>query len=426
MTGENAINYIENSGWSTTRLGLGRTFELLKALGDPQESLKFVHVAGSNGKGSTCAFLESVLRRSGLKTGLYTTPFLTRFTEQIKVNNEEISLDALGDVTEEVKNAAEQMEDHPSRFELLTAAAFLYFKREKCDIVVLEVGMGGELDSTNVISAPEVAVITNIGLEHTEYLGNTLTEIAHTKGGIIKTGTTLVCYDGEEEVLSELSRICKERGVRQVKADFESIKLLKSSMKGQIFSYRGKQYEISLLGAHQLKNAAVAIDTLNVLKEKGYCIQDDTIETGLKETKWPARLELLGERPVFLLDGGHNPQCAMALSDSLEIILGDKKAVFIIGVLADKDYESMIASVERFAGEFICVEPKNDRALSKEELRSFLIKRGNCAQTAQTVEEAVDNAIKKAGESGYVVAFGSLYIAGFLREAYLNRVSHNI
>ncbi len=426
MTGENAINYIENSGWSTTRLGLGRTFELLKALGDPQESLKFVHVAGSNGKGSTCAFLESVLRKAGFKTGLYTTPFLTRFTEQIKVNNEEIPLDALGEVTEEVKACAEEMEDHPSRFELLTAAAFLYFKREKCDIVVLEVGMGGELDSTNVISAPEVAVITNIGLEHTEYLGNTLTEIAHTKGGIVKPGTTLVSYDGEKEVSDELSRICAERGVKQIKADFSTIELLESTMKGQKFSYRGRRHEISLLGAHQLKNAAVAIDALNVLREKGYCIQDEALESGLKEASWPARLELLGEKPVFLLDGGHNPQCATALSDSLEIILGSKKAVFIIGVLADKDYESMIASVEKYASEFICLEPFNDRALSKEELKNFLIKRGNKAETVDSVEEAVDIAAEKAGESGYVVAFGSLYIAGFIREAYLKSSLHNI
>ena len=187
MTPQEAIDYIEHYGWSTTRLGLERTRELLQRLGEPHKRLKFVHVAGSNGKGSTCAMLDAILRAAGYRTGLYTSPYIQNFCERIRVDGENIPGEALADVTERVRAAAEQMEDHPSQFELVTAAAMLYFAERACDVVVLEVGMGGELDSTNVIDAPEVAVITNIGLEHTEYLGDTLEKIAATKAGIIKT-----------------------------------------------------------------------------------------------------------------------------------------------------------------------------------------------------------------------------------------------
>ena len=211
MTPQEAISYIENYTWSTTRLGLGRTRALLHAIGDPQKQLKFIHVAGSNGKGSTCAMLDAILRAAGYRTGLYTSPYIQDFCERMQVNGRNISGDDLARITEQVRIHADAMEDHPSQFELVTAIAMQYFLEERCDIVVLEVGMGGALDSTNVIDCPEVAVITNIGLEHTEYLGNTLSLIAEAKGGIIKPGCTAVLYDSEAETMETLLRICREQ-----------------------------------------------------------------------------------------------------------------------------------------------------------------------------------------------------------------------
>ena len=223
MTPKEAISYIENYSWSTTRLGLDRTRELLRALGDPQKKLKFVHVAGSNGKGSTCSMLAEILSKAGYRTGLYISPYIEVFNERIQIDGEYISGERLAEITERVKTIADEMEDHPSQFELVTAIAIQYYLEENCDIVVLEVGMGGALDSTNAIDAPEVAVITNIGLEHTEYLGNSLEEIAATKGGIIKSGTHCVCYDSAPEVRQVIEEICDENKVPLRVVDFNRI-----------------------------------------------------------------------------------------------------------------------------------------------------------------------------------------------------------
>ena len=209
MTEQEAIAYIEDFTWSTSRLGLDRTRELLEKLGNPQKTLRFVHVAGSNGKGSTCAMLDAILRKAGYRTGLYTSPYIQNFCERIQINGSNIPGERLAAITEQVRELADRMEDHPSQFELVTAIAMQYFHEAQCDIVVLEVGMGGELDSTNVIEAPEVAVITNIGLEHTEYLGNTIEKIAMAKGGIIKNGCSVVCYDSDPDALAVFRKICE-------------------------------------------------------------------------------------------------------------------------------------------------------------------------------------------------------------------------
>ena len=248
MTDREAISYIENFGWSTTRLGLERTRELLASLGNPQKGLKFIHVAGSNGKGSTCAMLDAILRRAGFRTGLYTSPYIQDFCERIRVDGENIPGPALARITERVSALADRMADHPSQFELVTAVAMEYFAERQCDIVVLEVGMGGALDSTNVIDAPEVAVITNIGLEHTEYLGSTLSEIAAAKAGIIKPGCACVCYDSVPEVIDVVKAVCKEKNVPLTIADFSRAKTLSYDLDGQRFLRNGNCYRLNLLG----------------------------------------------------------------------------------------------------------------------------------------------------------------------------------
>ncbi len=409
MTGLEAIEYIENGRWSSTRLGLERTRELLARLGDPQRRLKFVHVTGSNGKGSTCAMVESILRRAGFRTGLYTSPYIRDFCERIQVNGENIPGERLGAVTERVRAAAEAMDDHPSQFELVTAAALLYFALERCDIVVLEVGMGGSLDSTNAIDAPEAAVIANIGLEHTEYLGSTIEEIAAVKAGIIKTGCDAVCYGEPPEAVRVVRAVCAERGVRLSCADFTEILPLSRSLDGQIFEWRGMKLNLPLLGVHQLRNAALALETVETLKRRGWNIGPDAVREGLARVRWPARFEVLSREPLFVLDGGHNPQCAEALASVLADYLPGQKLTFLMGVLGDKNYRAMLKTVAPFAAGFVCAAPRNPRALPAEKLAEAAAGLGLEAEACESVADAVRRSLKKGRP---VVAFGSLYMAG--------------
>ncbi|MBO7354678.1 MAG: bifunctional folylpolyglutamate synthase/dihydrofolate synthase [Lachnospiraceae bacterium] len=407
MNAQEAIAYIEDYTWSTTRLGLDRTRALLSALGDPQKKLKFIHVTGSNGKGSTCAILDSILRKAGYRTGIYTSPYLVRFNERIKVNGRDIPDEALASITSQVRVFADMMEDHPSQFELVTAIAMEYFYEMQCDIVVLEVGMGGALDSTNAIDAPEVAVFTNIGLEHTEYLGNTIEEIATTKGGIIKTGCDCVVYPGPAE--ATLRAICSDKDVPFLLSDFDAAKPVTHSLDGQELKYKGKLLFFPLLGQHQINNLCVALDTVHVLKKRGWNIPTAAIESGVSSVSWPARFQVLSREPLFILDGGHNPQCAEAMADILDDYLPDTKVTFIMGVLADKDYNSMLDSVCPHALRFVCVTPDSPRALPADRLAEIIRERGFEAAVCRTVSEAVDAAKEKTEP---IVAFGSLYMSG--------------
>ena len=415
MTPQEAISYIENYTWSTTRLGLGRTRVLLHAIGDPQKQLKFIHVAGSNGKGSTCAMLDAILRHAGYRTGLYTSPYIQDFCERMQVNGRNIPGKDLARITEQVRMHADAMEDHPSQFELVTAIAMQYFLEEHCDIVVLEVGMGGALDSTNVIDSPEVAVITNIGLEHTEYLGNTLSLIAEAKGGIIKPGCTAVLYDSEHETMETLLRICREQNVLPRISHERDLTSLSHDLNGQRFLWRGREYALSLLGAHQLRNAAVVLETVEALRSHGWVIPEEAVASGLRDVRWPARFEILRREPLFLLDGGHNPQCAEALARNLADYLPGQKLTFLIGVLADKDYTRMLDLVTPYANNFICVTPDSPRALNADALAGIIAARGLPAAACESIEDGVRLALDREGP---VMAFGSLYLAGHARTVF--------
>ena len=430
MTANEAISYIENYTWSTTRLGLDRTRELLQKLGDPQKDLKFIHVAGSNGKGSTCAMLDAILRAAGYKVGLYTSPYIQVFNERMQVNGENIPGDKLAALTERVKAIADGMEDHPSQFELVTALAMQYFKEEACDIVVLEVGMGGALDSTNAIDAPEVAVITNIGLEHTEYLGDTLEKIATTKSGIIKEGCSCVCYDGAPEVTEVIKAVCAQKNVPLTCVDFTKLEHIAETLEGQKIKFEGRPYKLNLLGNHQLHNCCVVMEVVDALRKRGWNVPEEAVQKGLAEVKWPARLEIVGKDPLFILDGGHNPQCAQALAESLKNILGDKKAVFLMGVLADKEFDPMLNMVIPYAQEFICVTPASERALTADKLAAHLLAKGikavavtDGSAPSHDVSPSMEEVLRKAlvlakdaaGKDGVVISFGSLYLVGHIR-----------
>ena len=425
MTPQEAIAYIETGIWSTMRLGLDRTYELLDLLGNPQKKLKFIHVAGSNGKGSTCAMLDEILRRAGYRTGLYTSPYILSFCERMRVNGEDIPGEKLAEVTEKVKTLAESMEDHPSQFEMVTAIALEYFYQSGCDIVVLEVGLGGETDSTNAIDAPEVAVITNIGLEHTEYLGDTLEKIAAVKGGIIKTGCHAVCYDGAPEVSATIANICKEKRVSLHQLDFSGLEPLSQSLMGQEFRWKGQPYRLKLTGPHQLCNAAVVLETVECLRSRGWKISDEAVREGLEYVSWPARMEVLQNDPLTIVDGGHNPQCAQMLKESLRQLLPGRKVVFLAGVLEDKDYPEIMELLMPVAQEFVCLTPVNERALPAEKLAEYLRGQGAKAVACEAVEEGILTARKAAGEDGIVVAFGSLYLVGVVRQEFLRMTEQN-
>ena len=418
MTVQEAIAYIESVSWKGSVPGLERPAELLRLMGNPEKELKYIHIGGTNGKGSTAAMTASILRKAGYKTGMYTSPHLYRFNERIQIDGQDIPDEDLAQITEYVKPLAQSMEDVPTEFELVFCIAVEYFKRQNCDIVVVEVGMGGELDATNVIGVPEVAVITNIGLDHTGILGNTVEEIAQTKSGIFKEGGSAVIYRSEPAVEKVLERVCTEKHMNLKKADFDSIERLSHSLEGQIFSCGGRTaLELPLLGEHQLYNASVVLSVIDTLIEKGYNITEEHIRAGLKSTVWPGRFDIVSRDPLFIIDGGHNPQCFDALMKNVRDYLPGRRIVGLTGVLADKDYAEMYKPVLPFVQEFVCITPPNDRKLEAVELAKHLTAAGAKARAAETIAQGVALAKELAGKDGVVLCFGSLYSIGQIHEA---------
>ena len=419
MNVQEALTYIHSVSWKGSVPGLSRTQELLHRLGDPQNKLKFIHIAGTNGKGSTAAMLASVLQAAGYRTGLYTSPYITCFNERMQVDGRMIDDDELAQITQELRPHAEAMEDHPTEFELVTAIAMVYFARHACDIVVLEVGLGGALDSTNVISQPEVAVICNIGLDHTEVLGDTLEKIAQAKAGIIKGGDVVI-YRGQASVEQVFADACARTGARLHRADFDAIVPVSAALDGQVFDYGArKALLLPLLGAHQLKNAAVVLTTVDVLIARGWHISEQALREGLRTVRWPGRFELLRREPIFIVDGGHNPQCMASLAENLKTYLAGRPITALTGVMADKDYSDMDRIVAPYISRYVTVTPDNPRALRAEALAEALRVYGKPVTACPTVAEGVAEALRQTGSGEAVVAFGSLYMVGDIRAAVL-------
>ncbi len=416
MTAEEAIAFIHKELWQGSRPGLSRTVELLEKMDNPQNNLRFVHIAGTNGKGSTAAILASVLQSAGLCTGLYTSPYISRFNERMQVNGQPIKDEELAKITEYCAPLARSMGDPPTEFELVTAIAFEFFRRRGCDIVVLEVGLGGRLDSTNVIKKPLCSVITNIGLDHTRELGDTAEIIAAEKAGIIKSGRPTVIYDLPLSVREVISQRCAEQASPLFSADFSQIETLSDSLEGQVFTYKAhSRLRTPLLGAHQLKNAALVLETLDVLRAEGINITDENIRKGFLNTRWPARFELISENPYFIVDGGHNPQCAETVAKSLNEYFPDKKTVVLFGVLADKDYMGLAAQLNTAAAEFVTITPRSTRALSAVELAEKLKVFGKPVKACGSISQGIEAAMATAGKDGVVCSVGSLYFAGEVR-----------
>ena len=418
MNAEQAIAYIHSICWKGSIPGLGRTQELLEKMGNPEKKLKFVHIAGTNGKGSTAAMTASILNKAGYRTGLYTSPYIYRFHERIQVDGVEISDEDLTEITDYVKPLADSMAQSPTEFELVCCIAFEYFYRKKCDIVVLEVGMGGAWDATNVIEVPEVAVITNIGLDHTEYLGDTVEKIAETKSGIFKPHGHAVVYRSTPSVEAVYERVCAERDVSLRKADFDGLVLKAHTLEGQVFDCGSrKNLVLPLLGDHQLHNASVVLSIADTLIGEGWKISEQNIYDGIRDVRWPGRFDIVCRKPLFIIDGGHNPQCIEALVKNIRDYLAGKKVIALTGVLADKDYADMYKPVMPLVNRFVCITPPNPRKLEAQQLAQYLQQAGAQAQASESILDGVKKAMELAGEDGVVLCFGSLYSIGGIRDA---------
>ena len=413
-----ALAYIDGVSWLGSRPGLARVTALLEKLGDPRKELKFVHIAGTNGKGSCAAMTASVLRAAGYRTGLFTSPYLFRFNERMQINGEPIADETLAALVTEIRPIADAMADHPTEFELMTAVALLWYRRERCDIVVLEVGLGGRLDATNVIGAPEAAVIMNIGLDHTAILGDTVEKIAAEKAGILKPGCDVALYQQSAAVEAVVREKCAEAGAKLHIADFSQLVPAFDSLEGQVFSYRGVPYAIPLLGEHQLKNAAVVLEIVEILRARGWELPQDTVEHGLYAVSWPARFELVRAEPPFVVDGGHNPQCAETVAANLKRYFPGLRHVLLVGVLADKDYPALFDILDTAADAYVCVTPDSARALPAEKLAGYLARYGKPVTVCGDIPAGVEAASAAAGEDGAVCAVGSLYMAGAVRACF--------
>ncbi len=419
MTYQESLDYINSLLRFGIKPGLERIQKLLDELGNPQDSLRFVHVAGTNGKGTTCTLLASVLKEAGYRTGLYTSPYVTDFRERFQINGEMIPKEAVVRNLEKIRPILETMAERGeiiTEFELITALAFLWFAESKCDIVVLEVGLGGRFDATNVIKTPLAAVIASISLDHTAVLGDTVEQIAFEKCGIIKQGGTVVLYPEQQPgVFRVVEEAARERGAELVIADLDQVRETSSDLFGTNLIYHGQNLRLPFIGEHQEKNAASVLTALEVLRQKGLVISAEAVAAGFAAARLPARMEILSERPIVLLDGGHNPGCAAALAKVINKYLSGGKRVAVMGMMSDKDSRTSLSLIAPLFSKIITLRPDNPRSLSGRELADIASE--FCPDTAPAKDgtEALRMAKEAAGEDGTIIICGSFFLAGELR-----------
>ena len=414
MTYDEAIEYIHGISWTFCKPGLDRISELCEKLGNPERSLKFIHVAGTNGKGSFSSMLSSVLTHSGYKTGLFTSPYIVRFNERMKVDGADIQDTELAKITEYVKPLADSMTDKPTEFELITAIGFEYFKRHGVDLVVLEAGMGGRLDSTNIIKTPILSVITGVALDHVAFLGDTVEEIAGEKAGIIKEGVPVLFGGEDNNALEVIKKVAESKNAPLYLTERDSIVIKKMDLSGTVMSYKSHEdISIKLLGGYQPYNTANVLEAIDTLRDRGYQIPESAVKIGLSEAKWPARFEIISHAPLIIYDGAHNAEGITAAKKSIKRYFGDKKVTAISGVLRDKDYEFIAGELSEICDLVYTITPDNPRALTKEEYGEILREKGVKALPSPGIDEAVSSAIQGAKSSGVpIVVLGSLYIYG--------------
>ena len=409
-----ALEYIHNVSWTFCKPGLERIGELCEKLGNPQKSLRFIHVAGTNGKGSFCSMTASILREAGYRVGLFTSPYIVRFNERMRIDGEDISDSELAEITEKIKPICDSMQDKPTEFELITAIAFVYFSSHKCDFVVLECGLGGRLDSTNIIKTPSLSVITGIALDHTAILGDTPEKIAYEKAGIIKAGVP-VLFGGEGESVTEVIRrkAVEESSTLYLASELEPSNI-SLDLNGATFDALGiAGLHINLLGKYQIKNARNALCAVKLLRKEGVNIPDEAVRRGLAGAVWHARFEVLSREPLVIYDGAHNREGVDALYESVREYFGENPLICLSGTLADKEYDHTAEIISKIAIRAYTITPDNPRALSAADFAKCIESLGTEAHPTASIAEAVALAYADAKRTDIpLICFGSLYTYG--------------
>ncbi len=419
MTYQEALDYIHSVVWKGSRPGLSRITELLSLLGNPQNDLRFIHIAGTNGKGSTSAMTESVLRAAGYKTGLFISPYIKQFNERICFCGKPIENEALAAATATVKPFADSMADAPTEFELITAIGLVYFKQMQCDIVVLETGMGGRLDSTNVIKDPLATVITGIALDHTEYLGDTVEKIAAEKAGIIKPGAPMVWGGRDKAARAVIQNAAAAAGVPFVAAEDTPMTVLKTDLSGTTVDWGAyRALHLPLLGTYQPQNLATVLALFSVLPTRGITVDEETLRAGLSRVCWRGRFEKLSDEPLIISDGAHNPEGIAAAAAGIRTYFPEQKVLLLTAVMADKDYRGMVNTLAPLADEVFTLTPNNPRALPAADFAAVWREYGVPAHGFDTVDAAVAAAVAAATVKGKpLFSLGSLYMYAEVTDA---------
>lgn len=419
MTYDEVVKKIKNRQKFGIKPGLERINKFLNLISNPQKNLKFVHVAGTNGKGSVCSMISKILASSGYKTGLFISPEVVNFRERIQLNNKMISEKELVDTFNEMEpylNKLDSKAEYLTEFELVTALAFVYFSKFKCDIVILETGLGGRLDATNVIKKTLASVITSLSYDHVNILGNTIEKIAKEKVGIIKPeGITILSHQSFKEAIKVVGDAAKEMKNKFIYADLKNVNILDSSIKGSTFSIKSEEYFLSLPGLHQVSNAHTALLVVNVLKKYGFFAENSTVKTVLKNMKFPARFEVLNSTPTVILDGAHNFDGMLKLKENINMYLKGKKLIGIMGMLKDKEYEKSISLILNSFEKIFMVPINNDRSLQLKDIEKLSNNLSSKIIPTSTVDLAVKNSLAILHNGDALVAFGSLYLASEIR-----------
>lgn len=421
MNYQEARSFIDESVRYGGEVGLGKITRLLDYLDHPEQDLKFIHIAGTNGKGSVLSYVSTTLSLAGYRTGRYISPTLYSYEERFQIDGHPIKKEDFVYYMERIISAVKQMEKDgyvcPSPFELETVLSFLYFKDQKCDFVVIECGLGGLEDATNVIRNTEVAVLTSISMDHMEYLGDTLGAIAKTKSGIVKPGAAVVTTCQQPEAMRSILETCEEQGCICVCADYRKAQVLSAQVDEQTFVYDDYKWTLHLAGVCQVENAVTAIEVLKALRSHGYNLSNEQIAAGLSAAKWNGRFTIIHQKPVFIVDGAHNPDAAEKFAASMREYFTGKRIIYIIGVFKDKQFEEVVRLTVPYASEVITIAtPDNPRALPAEELKTVISKYTDRVASASTLEDAVRKAFEMAAENDVIAAFGSLSFIGPITE----------
>lgn len=425
MNYDDAVNYIHSLLKFGIRPGLSGMGALLSCLGNPEKELKYVHIAGTNGKGSVSTAVSNIMIEAGYRVGLYTSPYVTDFLERVQFGGKPVARQLFADNVRKVKSVVGKLNSEGvtvTEFEALTAAAFLCYKELECDLVVLEVGLGGRLDATNVIPTPYVNVITSLSIDHCAILGDTIEKIAYEKCGIVKENSNVVTSFGQPDgALKVIKNTVHEKNGSLIIPDEKDIKIINSDIFGTHFIYKGKKYTVRMSGLHQIKNAVCAVEAANVLK-KYFSVTDKNIADGIAKTVLPARIEIISQKPLVILDGGHNEDGAKAFFDTVSPCFNNKgKTIVVSGMMADKAVEKSLAPLMKACDVFIAVTPDNPRAMKAEELAKIASKYCNDVYCEQTVERAFEKYLPYITENDILCVVGSLYLAGEARPLLLKK-----